>query len=44
MAAMEQYWEVLVEKGEWDAPNEEEQQLMVLKAELDELKMTPGGH
>jgi hypothetical protein len=40
MATMEQYWEVLVEKGEWDAPSEEEQQLMVIKAELEELRIT----
>jgi hypothetical protein len=40
MATMEQYWEVLVEKGEWDAPSEEEQQLMVMKAKLEELRIT----
>jgi hypothetical protein len=40
MATMEQYWEVLVQKGEWDAPSEEEQQLMVMKAELEELRTT----
>jgi hypothetical protein len=40
MATNEQYWDVLVEKGEWDAPSEEEQQLMVMKAELKELWIT----
>jgi hypothetical protein len=39
MATMEQYWEVLVEKGEWDAPDKDEQRLMVMKAELGELKI-----
>jgi hypothetical protein len=38
MASMEQYWEVLVQKGEWDAPSDEEQQLMVMRAELEELR------
>jgi hypothetical protein len=38
MATMEQYWEVLVQKGEWDTPSDEEQQLMVMKAELKEMQ------
>jgi hypothetical protein len=40
MAIMEQYWEVLVEKGEWDAPSEDEQQLMILHTQIEQLKVS----
>jgi hypothetical protein len=31
-------WEILKNKNEWEAPSQEEQQLMAMKVELEEMK------
>jgi hypothetical protein len=38
MAVMLARWETLTDKGEWNAPSKEEEQLMVLRTELEALK------
>jgi hypothetical protein len=38
MATMLSRYEVLTDKGEWNAPSQEEEQLMVMRAELESLK------
>jgi hypothetical protein len=38
MAVMLNRYEVLTDKGEWNAPSQEEEQLMVMRAELESMK------
>jgi hypothetical protein len=38
MAFMLSQWEIMKNKNEWEAPSQEEQQLMVMRAEIDKLK------
>jgi hypothetical protein len=39
MGVMLARWETLTDKGEWNAPSQEEEQLMVLRTELEALKI-----
>jgi hypothetical protein len=39
MAFMLKRWETLVDKGQWDTPSQEEEQLMVMRAELEDLRL-----
>jgi hypothetical protein len=39
MTFMLKRWEVLADKGQWDAPSQEEERLMVMQTELENLKM-----
>jgi hypothetical protein len=38
MGFMLSRWEIMKNKDEWEAPSQEEQQLMVMRAEIEELK------
>jgi hypothetical protein len=38
MGFMLSQWEIMKNKDKWEAPSQEEQQLMVMKAEIEEMK------